>query len=83
MAVLAKKKSYRGMIIPADNAQEAAVVEAVKIFGMQTLPQVVEFLLGRQAIEPAAKATAVCITGLASPVARYPASALPAGRINV
>ncbi len=54
MAVLAKKSGYRGMIIPADNAQEAAVVESVKIFGMTTLPQVVEFLLGRQAIEPVA-----------------------------
>jgi magnesium chelatase family protein len=54
MAVLAKKAGYRGMIIPADNAQEAAVVESVKIFGMQTLPQVVEFLLGRQAVEPVA-----------------------------
>jgi magnesium chelatase family protein len=54
MAVLAKKTGYRGMIIPADNAQEAAVVESVQIFGMQTLPQVVEFLLGRQAVEPVA-----------------------------
>ena len=54
MAVLAKKAGYRGMVIPADNAQEAAVVESVRIFGMQTLPQVVEFLLGRAALEPIA-----------------------------
>ncbi len=52
MAVLAKKAGYRGMVIPADNAQEAAVVESVKIFGMQTLPQVVEFLIGKAAVEP-------------------------------
>ena len=52
MAVLAKKAGYRGMVIPADNAQEAAVVESVKIFGMQTLPHVVEFLMGRQTVEP-------------------------------
>lgn len=52
MAVLAKKKGYRGMLIPADNAQEAAVVESVKIFGMQTLPQVVEFLTGNAPQEP-------------------------------
>ncbi len=49
MAVLAKKAGYRGMIIPADNAQEAAVVESVPIFGMETLPQVVEFLTGKAA----------------------------------
>ena len=52
MAVLAKKAGYRGMVVPADNAQEAAVVESVRIFGMQTLPQVVEFLLGRELALP-------------------------------
>jgi magnesium chelatase family protein len=30
MAVLAKRAGHRGMVIPADNAQEAAVVESVK-----------------------------------------------------
>jgi magnesium chelatase family protein len=52
MAVLAKKAGYRGMVLPSDNAQEAAVVESVNIFGMQTLPQVVEFLIGNAAVEP-------------------------------
>jgi magnesium chelatase family protein len=52
MAVLAKKNGYRGMVLPADNAQEAAVVESVKIFSMNTLPQVVEFLSGRAPAEP-------------------------------
>jgi magnesium chelatase family protein len=52
MAVLVKKAGYRGMLLPSDNAQEAAVVESVNIFGMQTLPQVVEFLIGNTAVEP-------------------------------
>jgi magnesium chelatase family protein len=52
MAVLAKRAGYRGMVIPADNAQEAAVVESVPIYGMQTLPQVVEFLIGRGMDQP-------------------------------
>jgi magnesium chelatase family protein len=52
MAVLAKKKGYRGMVVPADNAQEATVVESVKIFSMNTLPQVVEFLSGNVPVEP-------------------------------
>ncbi len=51
MAVLARKAGYRGMVIPADNAQEAAVVESVKIFGMHTLPQVVEFFTGALPLE--------------------------------
>jgi magnesium chelatase family protein len=51
MAVLARKAGYRGMVIPADNAQEAAVVESIKIFGMHTLPQVVEFFTGAAPME--------------------------------
>ncbi len=51
MAVLAKKTGHRGMIIPAGNAQEAAVVEGIKIYGMHTLPEVVEFLTGSAAVE--------------------------------
>jgi magnesium chelatase family protein len=47
MAVLAGRKVCRGMIIPVDNAEEAAVVEPVRVYGVQTLPQVVEFLTGR------------------------------------
>jgi magnesium chelatase family protein len=50
--VLAKKAGYRGMVIPEDNAQEAAVVESVSIYGMATLPQVVEFLTGTKRAEP-------------------------------
>jgi magnesium chelatase family protein len=52
MAVLAKKAGYRGMVVPADNAEEAAVVESMPILGMQTLPQVVEFLSGNMVVEP-------------------------------
>ena len=52
MAVFAKKVVCRGMIIPGDNAQEAAVVEPVPVFGVKTLPQVVEFLTGAAIVEP-------------------------------
>ncbi len=54
MAVLAKKAGYRGMVVPADNAQEAAVVEDVRIYSMHTLPEVVEFLSGRSGAGPVA-----------------------------
>jgi len=52
MAVLAGKKGCRGMVIPAYNAEEAAVVEPVRVHGVQTLPQVVEFLTGKAAVDP-------------------------------
>ena len=34
------------LILPAENAEEAAVVEDITVFGVQTLPEVVEFLKG-------------------------------------
>jgi magnesium chelatase family protein len=52
LAVLAKNSGCRGMIIPAENAAEAAVVEPVAVHAVSTLPQVVEFLSGRMANEP-------------------------------
>ncbi len=47
VAVLARKKGCRGLIVPAENAEEAAVVESLPVFGLRTLPEVVEFLGGR------------------------------------
>lgn len=52
MAVLAKKTGYRGMLLPADNAMEAAVVDGMPIYGMHTLPEVVEFLSGNTSAGP-------------------------------
>lgn len=52
MAVLTKKAGFRGMIIPVENAGEASVVETVKVYGVSTLPQVVEFLTGQSSIDP-------------------------------
>lgn len=52
MAVAAKRAGLTGIILPAENASEAAVVEGISIIGANTLPQVVEFLSGRVVIEP-------------------------------
>lgn len=46
MALSARREGFRGMIIPAVNAREAAVVEGLEIFGMESLHQVVSFLRG-------------------------------------
>lgn len=46
IAVASWKKGLKGLILPADNAAEAAVVRGVPVYGMETLPQVVEFLNG-------------------------------------
>ncbi len=47
IAILAKKLGLQGVILPTGNGAEAAVVSGVKIFGMETLPQVVGFLNGQ------------------------------------
>lgn len=51
VAMLARKMGL-SVILPADNAQEAAVVKGAKIYGMRTLPEVVEFLNSRSTAEP-------------------------------
>ena len=46
------RKTYE-LILPADNAPEAAVVEGVQAYPVHTLPEAVEFLQGTRAIPPA------------------------------
>jgi magnesium chelatase family protein len=52
MAAAAKRLGLKGMILPAENAEEAAVVDGLAVYGVSTLPQVVEFLNRRLVIEP-------------------------------
>ena len=52
MAIQAKQMGYRGMIIPKENAQEAAVVEGLEVIGARNLKEVVDFLNGERVIEP-------------------------------
>ncbi len=44
MAILAKGIGMRGIILPKENAPEAAVVSGVNVFGIESLPEVIEFL---------------------------------------
>jgi len=46
MALMVRDAGLRGLVLPAENAPEAAVVEGVKVFGITNLPGVVEFLNG-------------------------------------
>ncbi len=52
MAVAAKRAGLSGLILPAENAPEAAVVEGIDVIGATSLSQVVEFLSGREDIAP-------------------------------
>jgi magnesium chelatase family protein len=50
IAAAARAAGFKGIILPTENATEAAVVEGVQVFGVETLPQVVEFLNGQQKV---------------------------------
>jgi magnesium chelatase family protein len=52
MAMLAKEKGFRGVIVPHENAREAAVVEGVDVIPVTTLTQAVTFLNELLEMEP-------------------------------
>ncbi|WP_029895837.1 YifB family Mg chelatase-like AAA ATPase [Desulfohalovibrio reitneri] len=53
LAVRARDDGARGILVPRANAAEAAVVEGLEVYGVETLAQAVEFLSGRESLEPA------------------------------
>lgn len=50
IAIEARKRGYEGLIVPQQNAHEAAVVNRLKVYGAHTLQQVVDFLNGSEGI---------------------------------
>lgn len=54
MALAAKRGGMRGLILPRENASEAAIVDGLPVYGVETLPQVIEFLDGKLVLEATA-----------------------------
>ncbi len=52
MALMVRDAGLRGIILPSENAPEAAVVEGVRVFGIKSLPEVVDFLKGSMSLRP-------------------------------
>ena len=52
MALLARDKGIRGVIVPEENAREAAVVEGVEVYPVSSLSQAVSFLGEQLDLEP-------------------------------
>lgn len=46
IALCARKEGFKGLILPAANAEEAAVVEGLEVYGLNSLPEVIRFLNG-------------------------------------
>jgi magnesium chelatase family protein len=51
-AFKARELGIRSVFVPEENAAEAAMVEGINVYGVKTLPDVVEFLGDRQSILP-------------------------------
>jgi magnesium chelatase family protein len=52
IAIRARKEKFKGLIVPQQNIREAAVVNQLDVYGMETLMDVVRFLNGDNAYEP-------------------------------
>ena len=52
IAIRARKEKFKGLIVPKQNIREAAVVNNLEVYGMETLMDVVQFLNGADTYQP-------------------------------
>lgn len=52
MAIKARDENLKGLILPKENADEAAVVKGIRVFGFKNLPKLIEFFRSTNTIQP-------------------------------
>jgi len=52
IAIQAKKENFKGIILPKENAKEAAIVNELEVYGAENLNEVVNLLNGKNNIQP-------------------------------
>ena len=52
VAIQARNEGFKGIIVPQANEMEAAVVDGLEVYGMDTLKDVIGFLIGLKKREP-------------------------------
>lgn len=52
MAICTRDHGVKGMIVPRENAEEAAVAEGVDIYPVDTLSEAIDFITGEKCIQP-------------------------------
>ena len=57
VAVAARDAGIKRLVVPAQNAREAAVVEGVEVFGVESLPAVVDMVNSPESVTPVAGET--------------------------
>lgn len=52
IAIEARKRGYKGFVLPTENAQEASIVNQLDVIGVTTIQEAVEFFEGKRDIAP-------------------------------
>ena len=52
IAIQARKEGFTGLILPSVNAKEAAIVNDVEVYGMDSLLDVINFFIGKEQPQP-------------------------------
>lgn len=52
IAIKAKEEGFKGIILPKENQKEAAVVDGLAVYGVDTIEEVIAFFEGRGVLEP-------------------------------
>lgn len=52
IAIQARKEGFKGLILPAANANEAAIVNDMQVYGMENLLEVINFFSGKEKPQP-------------------------------
>ncbi|HLG34477.1 MAG TPA: YifB family Mg chelatase-like AAA ATPase [Bacteroidia bacterium] len=51
IAIQARKEEFKGFILPASNAREAAIVGDLEVYGVENIKDVIEFFTGEKKLE--------------------------------
>lgn len=52
IAIQARKEGFKGMIVPLENAREAAIVDNLEVYGLENLKDAYNFFAGNLELEP-------------------------------
>lgn len=52
IAIKARADHYKGLIVPRQNVREAAIVNNLEVYGLDSLMEVIQLLSGQKAFEP-------------------------------
>jgi magnesium chelatase family protein len=52
IAIQARKDGFKGLLVPAENAKEAAIVDGLKVYGMSMIEEVCNFFKNPESVAP-------------------------------